>query len=178
MSRIAKKSIQVPSNVKVKIAGPTVNVEGPKGKLEYTLQPGFKLNIKEGAIDVVRPSDSKTDLAFQGLSWRLINNMVKGVTDGFEKRLEVRGVGYKAQIQEKTLVMQLGFTHPINFQIPEGIVIETPKPTDIVVKGIDKQKVGQAAADIRAYYKPEPYKGKGIRYVGEYVRKKAGKAVA
>jgi len=178
MSRIAKKSIPVPSNVKVKVAGLKVNVEGPKGKLEYTLPPGFKLNVKEGAIDVVRPSDSKADLSFQGLSWRLINNMVRGVTDGFEKRLEVRGVGYKAQIQGKALVMQLGFTHPINFPIPEGIVIEAPKLTDIIVKGIDKQKVGQVAADIRAYFKPEPYKGKGIRYVGEYVRKKAGKAVA
>ncbi len=178
MSRIAKKPIKVPSNVKINVAGSKVVVEGPKGKLDYTLLPEFKIEIKDGLLMVIRPGDSKRDLSYHGLTWRLINNMVKGVTDGFSKSLAIHGVGFRAQIQGKTLVMQLGFTHPINFQIPDGIVIEVPKPTDIIVKGIDKQKVGQAAADIRSYFEPEPYKGKGIRYVGEYVRKKAGKAVA
>ncbi|MCX5715346.1 MAG: 50S ribosomal protein L6, partial [Candidatus Omnitrophica bacterium] len=125
-----------------------------------------------------RPCDVKQDLAYHGLARSMINNMVKGVTEGYIKKLEVHGVGFKAQIQGKSLVLNLGFTHAINFPIPEGLVIEAPKPTDIIVKGIDKQKVGQAAANIREFFKPEPYKGKGIRYSGEYVRKKAGKAVA
>jgi len=178
MSRIGKKPVQVPANVTVTIAGLKVSVEGPKGKLDYTMPPDFKAQVKEGQLTVTRPSDVKQDMAYHGLARNMINNMIKGVTDGYSKGLEIHGVGFRAQVQGKALVMQLGFTHPINFAIPDGIVVETPKPTDIVVKGIDKQKVGQAAANIRSYFKPEPYKGKGIRYVGEYVRKKAGKAVA
>lgn len=178
MSRVGKKPIQIPSNVKVTVSGLRVQVEGPKGKLEYVTPPNFKIEIKDGLLTVFRPSDAKQDMAYHGLARNMINNMIKGVTDGFSKSLEIHGVGFRAQIQGKILVIQLGFTHPINFQIPEGIVIEVPKPTDIIVKGIDKQKVGQAAANIRNYLRPEPYKGKGIRYVGEYVRKKAGKAVA
>lgn len=178
MSRIGKKPIQIPNNVKVNITGLKVSIEGPKGKLEYTLHSNFKAEVKDGMLTVSRPSDAKKDLAFHGLARSMINNIVKGVTEGYTKSLEIHGVGYRAQVQGKTLVIQLGFTHPINFQIPDGIVIETPKPTDIIVKGIDKQKVGQAAANIRSFFEPEPYKGKGIRYVGEYVRKKAGKAVA
>lgn len=178
MSRIGKKPITVPANVKVNISNSKVIVEGPKGKLEYTLHPNFKAELKGPSLTIHRPSDFKEDLALHGLARSMINNMIKGVTDGFTKSLEIQGVGYRAQLQGKTLVLQLGFTHPVNFQIPEGIVIEVPKPTDIIIKGIDKQKVGQAAADIRAYFEPEPYKGKGIRYTGEYVRKKAGKAVA
>lgn len=178
MSRLGKKPIKVPANVKINVAGLRVSVEGPKGKLEHTMPPNFKVEIKDGVLTVSRPSDTKADLAFHGLTWRCISNMIDGVTAGFIKSLEIHGVGFKAQLQGKVLVMQLGFTHPINFQIPEGITIEVPKPTDIIVKGINKQLVGQVAANIRSYFKPEPYKGKGIRYVGEYVRKKAGKAVA
>lgn len=178
MSRIGKKPIQVPANTKINISDSKVQVEGPKGKLEYMLPPNFKADVKEGFLTVYRPSDSKKDMALHGLARSMINNLIKGVTDGFMKRLEIQGVGFRAQLQGKTLVLQLGFTHPINFQVPDGIVVEVPKPVDIIVKGIDRQKVGQAAADIRAYFKPEPYKGKGIRYFGEYVKKKAGKAVA
>ncbi|MDD5449519.1 MAG: 50S ribosomal protein L6 [Candidatus Omnitrophica bacterium] len=178
MSRIGKKPIQVPANTKINISGSKVLVEGPKGKMEYTLPPAFKAEFKEGQLLVIRPSDVKKDMALHGLARSMLNNLVKGVTDGFSKRLEIQGVGFRGALQGKTLVLQLGFTHPINFQIPEGIVVEVPKPTDIIVKGIDKQKVGQVAADIRSYFKPEPYKGKGIRYSGEYVKKKVGKAVA
>jgi len=178
MSRIGKKPIQVPSGVKINISGLNVLVEGPKGKLSYTMPADFKAELKDGFISVLRPSDDKKAMALHGLARSLINNMIKGTTEGFVKNLEIQGVGFKAQLAGKQLTIQLSFTHPINFQIPDGIVIEVPKPTEIVVKGIDKQKVGQAAADIRAYFKPEPYKGKGIRYAGEYVRKKAGKAVA
>lgn len=178
MSRIGKKPIQIPGTVKVNIAGSRVNVEGPKGKLAYTLPSGITAELKKDLLVFTRPSDSKQAMAFHGLARNMTQNMVVGVTEGFSKRLEIRGVGYRAQVQGKNLVLQLGFTHPINFAIPEGIVIETPKPTDVIVKGIDKQQVGQVAANIRAYFKPEPYKGKGVRYVGEYVRKKVGKAVA
>lgn len=178
MSRIGKKTIQIPSNVKINISNSKVLVEGPKGKLDYTLPADFKVETKEGVITVLRPSESKRHLSLHGLARSMINNMIKGVTEGFTKSLEIQGTGFRAQVQGKALVIQLGFTHPVNFQIPEGIVIEVPKPTDIIIKGIDKQKVGQVAADIRASFKPEPYKGKGIRYVGEYVRKKAGKTVA
>ncbi|MBI4335150.1 MAG: 50S ribosomal protein L6 [Candidatus Omnitrophica bacterium] len=178
MSRIGKKSIQIPSGVKLNVTGCKVAVEGPKGRLDYTLPADFKTELKDGRLTVLRPSDSKKDMSLHGLARSMINNMIKGVTEGFVKTMEIQGVGYRAQLQGKTLVMQLGFTHAVNFQIPDGIVIEVPKPTDIIVRGIDKQKVGQAASNIRSYYKPEPYKGKGIRYTGEYVRKKAGKAVA
>lgn len=155
-----------------------VLVEGPKGKLEYDMPSGFKADLKDGSLMIRRPSDVKKDQALHGLARSMINNMIKGVSEGYQKNLEIQGVGFRAQLQGKALVLQLGFTHPINFQIPEGLVIETPKPTEIVIKGIDKQKVGQAAANIRGFFIPEPYKGKGIRYAGEYVRKKAGKAVA
>jgi large subunit ribosomal protein L6 len=178
MSRIGKKPIQIPANVKVNITGLKVVVEGPKGKLEYALHEGFKAQVKDGSLAITRPSEVKQDMALHGLARSMINNMIKGVTEGYQRNLEIQGVGFKGQVQGKTLVLNLGYTHAVNFQIPEGIVIETPKPTEIVVKGIDKQKVGQAAANIRSYYIPEPYKGKGIRYSGEYVRKKAGKAVA
>lgn len=160
------------------ISGLKVAVEGPKGKLDYTMPPGFKADLKDTQVTVLRPSDSKQDMAFHGLARSMINNMIKGVTDGFSKNLEIHGVGYRAQVQGKNLVIQLGFTHPVTFVIPEGIVAEVPKPTEISIKGIDTQKVGQFAANIRACMEPEPYKGKGIRYAGEYVKKKAGKAVA
>lgn len=178
MSRIGKKPIQVPNNVKVGIDGNTIFVEGPKGKLVFEMHPDMKAEVKEGQFIVSRNSDDKSAMSLHGLTRTLINNMIIGVTSGFQKELEMIGVGFRAQVSGKKLVIQLGFSHPVEFHIPEGIVIETPKPTQIVIKGIDKQKVGEVAAEIRAFYPPEPYKGKGIRYVGEYVRKKVGKAVA
>lgn len=177
MSRIGKKPILIPKNVKVNISGNIISVEGPKGKLIYKVHPGLKVEIKEEQIIVLVDSNEETVVPLHGLTRTLINNMLIGVTSGFQKELEIVGVGFRALVSGKKLVMQLGFSHPAEFQIPEGIVIETPKPTQVIVKGIDKQKVGEVAAEIRAFYPPEPYKGKGIRYVGEYVRKKVGKAV-
>lgn len=178
MSRIGKKPIQIPKNVKVGINGNTISIEGPKGKLTFETHPDMKAEAKEEQLIVSRNSDDKSAMSLHGLTRTLINNMIIGVTSGFQKELEIIGVGFRAQVSGKKLVMQLGFSHPVEFHIPEGIVIETPKPTQIVVKGTDKQKVGEIAAEIRAFYPPEPYKGKGIRYAGEYVRKKVGKAVA
>ena len=178
MSRIGKKPIAIPSGVKVTVAGSTINVEGPKGKLSYTMDHRFKVEIKDNSITFIRPSDEKQDKATHGLIRSITNNMIIGVTEGYRKDLEITGVGFKAQVQGKVLNVQLSYTHPINFNIPEGITIETPKPNIIIITGIDKAKVGEAAAEIRDYYRPEPYKGKGIKYAGEHVRRKAGKAVA
>ena len=178
MSRIGKKPIAVPAGVKVSLAGSVMTIEGKLGKLSYAISPRFKAEVKDNAITVSRPSDAKQDKATHGLIRSLLNNMVIGVTEGYKKDLEITGVGFKAQVQGKVLNIHLSYTHPINYNIPEGITIETPKPTLINIKGIDKAKVGEAAAEIRDYYRPEPYKGKGIKYVGEHVRRKAGKAVA
>lgn len=177
MSRIGKKQIPIPKNVKVGINGSAFSVEGPKGKLIYNTPSDIKIEVKAEGIIISAGSDEKSLMPLWGLARTLINNMIIGVTSGFQKELEIIGVGFRAQVSGKKLVMQLGFSHPVEYHIPEGIVIETPKPTQIIVKGIDKQKVGEVAAEIRAIYPPEPYKGKGIRYVGEYVRKKVGKAV-
>ena len=176
MSRIGKKPINIDSKVKVKIDKYVTYVEGPKGKLEFPTPEGITVEVSESQIEVKRESDEKKFRALHGLTRSLINNMVIGVTEGFEKELEIIGVGYKAQVQDNKLSLQIGKSHPVEYPVPEGISIETPKPTIIIVKGIDKQFVGEVAAEIRAYYPPEPYKGKGIRYKGEYVRKKAGKA--
>jgi large subunit ribosomal protein L6 len=178
MSRIGKKPIAVPSGVKAAMAGAVMNVEGKLGKLSFTVPDRFKVEVKDNNIIVTRPSDTKQDKATHGLIRSLINNMIIGVTEGYKKELEITGVGFKAQVQGKVLNIQLSYTHPINFNIPEGLTIETPKPNLITIKGIDKAKVGEAAAEIRDFYRPEPYKGKGIKYVGEHVRRKAGKAVA
>ncbi|MFC1807022.1 50S ribosomal protein L6 [Candidatus Omnitrophota bacterium] len=178
MSRVGKVPIEIPSGVKVSIESSLVKVEGPKGKLEVKVPHAIKVEIKDNFILVTRATNQKDHMAKHGLMRALVNNLVKGVTEGFSKELEIQGVGFKALVEAKKLVLNLGFSHPIEFNIPEGISIEAPKPTQLVVKGIDKQQVGQVAAEIRAFYKPEPYKGKGIRYVGEYVRKKAGKTVA
>lgn len=178
MSRIGKKPIILPSGTKVSVDGSVVTVEGKLGKLTYAASPRFKVEVKDNSVLVTRPSDEKQDKATHGLIRSLINNMVIGVTNGYKKELDITGVGFKAQAQSKVLNIQLSYTHPINYNIPDGITIETPKPNQIVIKGIDKAKVGEAAAEIRDYYRPEPYKGKGIKYVGEYVRRKAGKAVA
>jgi len=178
MSRIGKKPVAVPAGVKVTVAGNVVTVEGKLGKLAYDFDKNFKIEVKDGAASVKRPSDSKQDKTTHGLIRSLVHNMIIGVTEGYKKDLEITGVGFKAAVQGKVLNITLSYTHPINFNIPEGISIETPKPNQIMIKGIDKAKVGEVAAEIRDYYRPEPYKGKGIKYVGEHVRRKAGKAVA
>ena len=178
MSRVGKKPIDISVDIKVEIKDSKITVQGPKGKLEKTIHPRIKAEVKEKQIVVTRASDSILDRSLHGLTRNIIFNMVKGVSLGFSKELELRGVGFRAQAKDKVLNLQLGFSHPINFTIPEDISAQTPKPTQIVVKGADKEKVGSIAAKIRSFYPPEPYKGKGIRYVGEYVRHKVGKAVA
>jgi large subunit ribosomal protein L6 len=179
MSRVGKKPIQIVKGVKANVNGNTVLVEGPKGKLSQDFPASIKVEVSGEQIVVSPRGDEKAKNigALHGLTRSLINNMIVGVTNGYQKELEIQGVGFRAQVSGKKLVMQLGFSHPVEFHIPEGIVIEAPKPTQVIIKGIDKHKVGQTAAEIRDIYPPEPYKGKGIRYLGEYVRKKVGKAV-
>jgi large subunit ribosomal protein L6 len=177
MSRVGKKPIDIPGNVKVNIDGKTIKVEGPKGKLEERIHQRMSAEIKENQLIVSRPSDNKLDKSLHGLTRSLLQNMVVGVTEGYKKELEIHGVGMRAQLQGKKLVLQLGFSHPVDYSVPEGISIVVPKPTQIEITGIDKQLVGEVAAEIRHFYKPEPYKGKGIRYKGEHVRRKAGKTV-
>ncbi len=178
MSRIGKKAVVIPKEVKVDVKDGVVSVEGPKGKSSLRLSYRVSAEIKENQLFVKRVSDIKTDKAMHGLTRALIVNMIKGVTEGYVKEMEIIGVGFKAALQGNNLNMQLGFSHPVSFPIPEGIKIETPKVTQIVIRGIDKEKVGKVASEIRAIYPPEPYKGKGIRYLGEYVKKKVGKAQA
>ena len=178
MSRIGKKPVALKAGVKAAINGSVVQIEGAKGKLNYSMPARFKAEVKDNTVVISRPSDSKQDKSLHGLIRSLVNNMIIGVSDGYKKDLEISGVGFKAQMQGKVLNLQLSYSHPINYEAPEGVTIEVPKPTQIVVKGIDKAKVGEAAAKIRDFYRPEPYKGKGIRYAGEHVRRKAGKAVA
>ncbi len=177
MSRIGRKPIPIPDKVNVSVdAGNVVTVEGPKGKLTLQVSPRIKIIVEDGYVRLERPTNLKMDKAFHGLYRSLINNMIIGVTQGYRKELEMVGVGYKAQLKGKELILDVGYSHPVNYQIPDDIKIETPKPTQIIVEGIDKQRVGQVAAEIRKIRPPEPYKGKGIRYVGEKVRQKAGKA--
>lgn len=178
MSRIGKKPIVIPKDVKIEIKDGLVSVLGPKGNLKQCLSSRIGSEIKDNQLFLSRATDTKLDKSLHGLYRALISNMIKGVTEGYVKELEIIGVGFKAQIQGNNLNMQLGFSHPVNFPIPEGIKIETPKQTQIVIRGIDKEKVGEIAHEIRAVYPPEPYKGKGIRFVGEYVKKKVGKAQA
>jgi large subunit ribosomal protein L6 len=178
MSRIGKKPVAIPAGVKVEVKDGKVLVEGPKGKLDFDIPWQVEVRVKENQVFVSRRQDTKAMRALHGLTRALINNMMKGVSEGYGKDLEIIGVGFKAQVQGDLLNMQLGFSHPVNFPIPAGIKIETPKPTQILIRGIDKEKVGETAAEIRAICPPEPYKGKGIRYVGEYVKKKIGKAAA
>ncbi|MDP8261149.1 MAG: 50S ribosomal protein L6 [Candidatus Kappaea frigidicola] len=177
MSRIGKKPVDIPSNVKVNLDGKIVRVEGPKGKLEERMHQRMSAEVKDNQLIVSRLSDNKLDKSLHGLTRSLIQNMVIGVTEGYKKELEIHGVGMRAQLQGKKIVLQLGFSHPVNYDIPEGISVVIAKPTQIEITGIDKQSVGEVAAEIRHFYKPEPYKGKGIRYKGEYVRRKAGKTV-
>jgi large subunit ribosomal protein L6 len=178
MSRIGEKPIQIPGATKVEVKDNSIFVEGPKGKLSLNFSSRISMEIKDNQIVLKRQSDAKSDKSLHGLYRALVSNMIKGVTEGYTKELEIIGVGFKAQAAGNKLNMQLGFSHPVNFAVPEDIKIETPKPTQIVIKGINKEKVGEIASEIRAIYPPEPYKGKGIRYTGEYVKKKVGKAQA
>jgi len=178
MSRLGKKPIPVPKEVKVSVNNGTVLVEGPKGKLDLKLPQRISIENKDSTIFVKRQSDIKTDKSLHGLVRALLVNMIKGVTEGYTKELEIVGVGFRAQMQKNTLTMQLGFSHPVIVPVPAGITIEAPKQNQIIIRGIDKEKVGKIASEIRAIYPPEPYKGKGIRYLGEHVKKKIGKAQA
>jgi large subunit ribosomal protein L6 len=175
MSRIGRKPISVPEAVTVEVAPGRVAVKGPKGELAQTLSSDMKVEQSDGTLTVARPTDRGEHRALHGLTRSLIANMVEGVTDGFEKRLEIQGVGYRAQLKGKNLELALGYSHPVSVEAPEGIDFEVPQPTEIIVRGIDKQLVGQVAADIRKRRPPEPYKGKGIRYRGEHVARKVGK---
>jgi large subunit ribosomal protein L6 len=175
MSRIGRKPISVPEAVTVEIAPGLVAVKGPKGALAQALSTDMKVEQSDGTLTVARPTDRGEHRALHGLTRSLIANMVEGVTDGFEKRLEIQGVGYRAQLKGKNLELALGYSHPVSIDAPDGIEFEVPQPTEIVVRGIDKQLVGQVAADIRKRRPPEPYKGKGIRYRGEHVARKVGK---
>ena len=177
MSRIGKLPISVPGGVTITVDdGNTVTVKGPKGTLTEKISPDMMIEQDNGVLHVKRPSDDKQHRALHGLTRSLIHNMVVGVTEGFAKNLEIEGVGYRAQLQGSKLVLNMGYSHPVEFEAPEGISFEVPAPNRITVKGISKQQVGQMAADIRAVREPEPYKGKGIRYVGEYIIRKEGKA--
>ena len=176
MSRIGRQPITIPSGVDVQIDGSRVTVKGPRGSLEQTFHPDMALALEDGTLTVTRPSEERLHRSLHGLTRTLIANMVEGVTNGFEKRLEIVGVGYRAVLRGSDLELALGFSHPVGFPAPPGIEFEVPAQNRIVVRGIDKQLVGEVAAEIRQIRKPEPYKGKGVRYEGEYVRKKAGKA--
>ncbi len=176
MSRIGKKPVEVPSGVDVAIDGSDVVVKGTKGELSRTFNDRIGFDVDEGVITLTRPDDSRESRALHGLSRALLNNMVVGVSEGFRKELEIQGVGYRANLKGRDIELQVGFSHPVNISAPEGITFEVPEQTKIIVSGIDKELVGQVAANIRKVRPPEPYKGKGIRYSGEYVRRKAGKA--
>ncbi len=176
MSRIGRKPVTVPAGVDVKIDGSTVTVKGPKGSLTGTYNSKLSIALEGNEIIVTRPDDEKESRALHGLTRTLIHNMVEGVSNGFSKELEINGIGYKAAMQGKDLVLTVGYSHVVNVKAPEGITIAVPAPNKIVISGADKVKVGQFAAEVRGVRPPEPYKGKGIKYVDEYVRRKEGKA--
>ncbi len=178
MSRIGKKPVAVPQGVKIEVRDGCVYIEGPKGKLNKVLSPRIGMEQKDGQLFVTRVASTKMDKSLHGLYRALAQNMIKGVTEGYSKELEIIGVGFKAQIAGQTLTLNLGYSHPVTISVPESIKVETPKATQITVKGIDKELVGRIASEIRAVFPPEPYKGKGIRYSGERVKKKVGKAQA
>ena len=175
MSRIGKKSVAVPAGVTATITGQLVAVKGPKGELKTTLNEQVLVKMDQGAIKVDPKDQTKLARSSWGLSRTLVANMVKGVTDGFSKSLEINGVGYRAALNGKVLQLNLGYSHDVNYAVPAGIEIKVPKPTEIVISGIDKQRVGQVAAEIREYRGPEPYKGKGVKYAGETIFRKEGK---
>jgi large subunit ribosomal protein L6 len=175
MSRIGKRPIEIPDGVTVEIGEGVVSVRGPKGELSQSVSPSMRIEQSNRTVTVERPSDRGEHRALHGLTRTLVANMVEGVTNGFEKRLEIQGVGYRARLQGKALEMTLGYSHPVSVSPPDGIEFEVPQPTEVVVRGIDKQLVGETAARVRKQRPPEPYKGKGVRYSGEYVRRKVGK---
>jgi large subunit ribosomal protein L6 len=175
MSRIGRKPIDVPEGVTVDVGSGVVSVKGPKGELSQVVDGDMKIAYDDSTLTVERPTDRGQHRAIHGLTRSLLANMVEGVTNGYEKRLEIQGVGYRARLQGKALELSVGFSHPVPVQAPEGIEFEVPQQTEVVVRGIDKQLVGETAARIRRVRPPEPYKGKGIRYQGEYVRRKVGK---
>jgi large subunit ribosomal protein L6 len=177
MSRIGKLPVPIPSGVDVSLSGLTLTVKGPKGTLTQQVHPDITIDIADGEVTVTRPDDEREHRALHGLFRSLIANMVTGVTEGYTRRLEIVGVGYRAALRGSSgLTLQMGYSHPVEFDAPEGVTFEVPSPTRITVNGTDKQVVGQVAANIRKIRKPEPYKGKGIRYEGEQVRRKSGKA--
>ncbi|MBQ7668373.1 MAG: 50S ribosomal protein L6 [Clostridia bacterium] len=178
MSRIGREPITIPAGVEVKVNGNEVTVKGAKGTITKKLHPNMKIEVEGTEIKISRPNDEKNNRELHGLTRSLINNMVKGVSEGFSKDLEVNGVGYRAQKQGKKLVMNLGYSHTVEMEEPEGITIEVPDPNHITVKGIDNELVGQFAAEIRTKREPEPYKGKGIKYATEHIRRKEGKTGA
>jgi large subunit ribosomal protein L6 len=175
MSRIANAPVNIPKGVDVSLSGNTVNVNGGKGKLSFDVHSSVEVKQEDSQIKFSARHRDKSSIAMAGTMRSIVNNMVVGVSDGFEKKLELKGVGYRAQAQGNTLNLTLGFSHPVNYAVPQGITVETPSQTEIVVKGCDKQQVGQVAAEIRAYRPPEPYKGKGVRYVNEQIVMKEAK---
>ncbi|HEV2180203.1 MAG TPA: 50S ribosomal protein L6 [Gemmatimonadaceae bacterium] len=176
MSRIGKKPVVLPKNVTATIDGQTIKVKGPRGELERRLHPALGVALEDGSVVVSRPDDEAEHKALHGLTRTLVSNMVEGVTKGFQKQLEIVGVGYKAETRPYGLQLALGFSHPVEYRAPKGIKLTAPQPTQITIEGADKEMVGQVAAELRSLRPPEPYKGKGIKYVGEQVRRKAGKA--
>ena len=177
MSRIGKQPIALPPKVKVEVKGQKVHVEGPKGKLDWELPARTSVKVTDGKVEVARAGDDAQAKALHGLSRALINNMVKGVSEGFMKKLEIQGVGFKAAVQGKVVNMSLGYSHPINYAIPDQIKVTVDENTKITIEGPDRQVVGQVAAELRGFYPPEPYKGKGVRYSDERVERKEGKTV-
>jgi large subunit ribosomal protein L6 len=175
MSRIGRKPVAIPEGVSVDVAPGRVQVNGPKGELTQELSQEMDVSLDDGVLTVARPTDRAPHRALHGLTRSLIANMVEGVTDGFSKELEIQGVGYRARLQGKSLELSVGYSHTVSIPAPDGIEFEVPQPTQVIVRGIDKQLVGETAARIRRVRPPEPYKGKGIRYSGEYVRRKVGK---
>ena len=175
MSRVGNKTILIPTGVNVDVKDHLITVTGAKGTLKYEYPAIISLEVKDGHLHFTRPNDEKEVRSLHGTARALVNNMIKGVSEGFSKKLEIEGTGYRAQLQGKKLVVNAGYSHPVELDIPEGITVTVPNPTEINISGCDKQLVGQFAADVRIIRKPEPYKGKGIHYHGEYIRRKEGK---
>jgi large subunit ribosomal protein L6 len=175
MSRIGKRAVAVPSGVTANVEGQTVKVKGPKGALSFVLDENLSAKLEGNALQIEKRNEGSRAKSMWGTSRTLVNNLMTGVTKGFERKLEITGVGYRAAVQGKNLQLSLGYSHDVVYSIPEGITVVTPKPTEIVISGIDRKKVGQVAAEIREYRPPEPYKGKGVKYEGEYIFRKEGK---
>jgi large subunit ribosomal protein L6 len=175
MSRIGKKAVTVPKGVTANVSGQSVKVKGPKGELSFEASDDVAVSVADGMISVEPRDETKKARAAWGMSRTMVQNLMKGVTDGFERRLEINGVGYRATLAGKNLQLNLGYSHDVVYPVPAGITIQVPKPTEIVITGADRQKVGQVAAEIREFRKPEPYKGKGVKYAGEYIHRKEGK---